>query len=272
MILYSPAKINIGLHITARRPDGFHELQSLMQPIGLCDILEIREADAGGPGLLFSRSGRSPGASPGQNLCEKAYRLMAGEVDLPPVRLHLHKQIPVGAGLGGGSSNASTTLAGLNRLLGEPLPPGRLHEMAASLGSDCPFFLHSGPMIMEGRGELLSPSPADLRGLYLVVLFPEIGISTREAYAGVSPGNREEHLTSLLARPPGVWRSTVFNDFEPSVFDTHPRLGQMKEALYAAGAVYASLSGSGSSLYGLFRDPPLLPDGLENFLVWTGRL
>ena len=184
--------------------------------------------------------------------------------------MHLHKQIPVGAGLGGGSSNASTTLKGLNILAGNPLPDEMLHEMAATLGSDCPFFLHEGPMLMEGRGDILSSISPCLGHLYLILLFPGIHVSTAEAYAGVKPAVPNQHLQELIRQPMDRWREFVINDFEHSVFKRHPELDRLKQDLYGAGAVYASLSGSGSSLYGIFPESPDLPEELEQYLIWRG--
>jgi 4-diphosphocytidyl-2-C-methyl-D-erythritol kinase len=270
MVLYSPAKVNIGLHIIERRTDGFHNLQSVMMPVGLCDILEIRRSTPGQPGLVFSQSGIPVDAVPGGNLCEKAHRIFSEAVPLPPVRIHLHKQIPVGAGLGGGSSNASLTLRGLNRFLAKPLPEVTLHEMAASLGSDCPFFLHSGPMMVEGRGERLRPLTLDLGAWTMVVLYPGIHVSTAEAYSGVKPALSPLHLEELLLTPISGWKELVVNDFEPSIFRRHPELEQIKQDLYRAGAVYASLSGSGSSLFGMFNRLPDLPAGLSDRVVWKG--
>lgn len=270
MIYFCPAKINLGLLITAKRPDGFHELQSLMVPTGLNDILEIRENDPGSPPLLFSQSGIEPGAAPGTNLVEKAHALLSEKLELPPVEIHLHKQVPVGAGLGGGSSDATWTLRGLNDLAGNILGAEELHEMAATLGSDCPFFLHDGPMMMEGRGEILSPSQVDLSAFYLKLLFPRIHISTAEAYRGVKPKTAEIHLGELLKKDADSWKDFIINDFEEGLFKAHPLLEEIKTGLYESGAIYAAMSGSGSAMFGLFRDPVKLPDELRQFLIWEG--
>jgi 4-diphosphocytidyl-2-C-methyl-D-erythritol kinase len=271
MILFSPAKINIGLHITERRPDGFHNLQSVMYPVDLCDILEIRPSGAGNQALHFSRSGISSGEEPGDNLCEKAYKIMTREVRLPPVEIHLHKQIPVGAGLGGGSSNAAATLKGLNQLSDHPLSREKMHKLALSIGSDCPFFLHHEAMMMEGRGEILTPVSVKLDGLCLVLLFPELHISTAEAYAGVIPELPAVHLGQNISKPVDEWRGKVVNDFERGIFRRYPELEILKKELMKAGALYASLSGSGSSLFGIFTGSPGLPDNLSRYVVWRGE-
>lgn len=271
MILNSPAKINIGLHIISRRPDGFHDLQSVMYPIGLNDIIEIREAAPGSDALSFSQSGIFIPAGSEKNLCEKAHEIFAKKREIPPVEIHLHKQIPVGAGLGGGSSNASLTLLGLNQLCSAPLPPETLHDMAAILGSDCPFFLHKQAMMMEGRGERLSSSSVNLDGLYLVLLFPDIHISTPEAYSGVSPTIPPTHLEKLLDVPVNKWKGKIVNDFEKGIFEKYPKIEMLKEELYSAGALYASLSGSGSSIYGIFPEQPELPDSVTPYIIWKGE-
>jgi 4-diphosphocytidyl-2-C-methyl-D-erythritol kinase len=270
MILLSPAKVNIGLQITGKRSDGFHDLRSLMFPVGLCDILEIRSLEGEIPGIRFTSTGKHVDGESGTNLCEQAYMLMSSKVPLPPVHIHLHKSIPVGAGLGGGSSNASATLLGLNRLTRTPLSDARLHELAARLGSDCPFFLHRTPMLMEGRGEILNPWPLDPGRLFLVILFPEVHISTAEAYSNVVPRKPEQKLEHWLARTPERWKEGIANDFETSIFRSHPGLGKLKEGLYGAGAIYASMSGSGSAFFALFKQRPVLPPALRKYQVWSG--
>ena len=272
MIFFSPAKINIGLQILEKRPDGFHNLQSVMVPTGLCDILEIHMNTNKGPEIQFTQSGLRFPSYLEDNLCLKAWHLFSREVPLPPVQMHLHKQIPVGAGLGGGSSNASVTLLGLNKLSGNPLKKEELTKLAEILGSDCPFFLNQVPMLMEGRGELLSPVRLRLEGYYLVLLFPKIHVSTADAYQGVSPRIPERYLRALLQEPLSEWRGLITNDFESSVFTKYPRIQNIKQQLYAQGAVYASMSGSGSSLYGIFDKRPSFPDELRRYVIWEGPI
>lgn len=284
MILFSPAKINIGLQIVERRIDGFHNLQSVMFPVGLCDILEIRETQEGEfvrgeparHGIRFGQSGialesRDKVILDRSNLCVRAWEAFSAETSLPPVEIHLHKQIPVGAGLGGGSSNASVVLRGLNMLTNQALPEEKLFDLAARLGSDCSFFLQDQPMMMEGRGEILSPVSLEMDAYCLVLLNPGISISTAEAYSGIKPAVPETHLRELVSRPVDQWKGLVTNDFERSVFEKYPELELLKHDLYQAGAIYASLSGSGSSLYGIFRQSPDLPEKLDEYVVWRGR-
>ncbi len=272
MIIYSPAKINIGLKVTGRRPDGFHNIQSVMFPTGLCDIIEIRPTGRPGSGIIFSQSGIPLEKGSGENLCVLAYEKLANETDLPQVEVHLHKQIPVGAGLGGGSSNAGNILKGLNSMSTDPVADSLLHDLSAELGSDCPFFLYNRTMMMEGRGEILNPINIHLHKMHLVLLFPRIHIPTAEAYAGIQPDYSGPHLSTIITEPIDKWKDLIVNDFEYTVFERHPTLRVLKSELYKHGAVYASLSGSGSSLYAIFPDHPELPEELERIVVWKGAI
>lgn len=271
MIFYSPAKINVGLRIIERREDGFHNLQSIIYPVDLCDILEIRMHSGPDHGLRFSHSGVEVDTPDEKNLCLMAWDLFNRTHPLPSVQLHLHKQIPVGAGLGGGSSNAATVLLGLNQLMGNPLQNEDLKELASRLGSDCPFFLYRKAMLMEGRGEILTRIPFSLEKLYLVIIFPGIHLSTKAAYASVNVRGTKIPLDEMVQKPLEQWKNMIINDFEESLFSEYAELKQLKQLFYEAGALYASLSGSGSSMYGLFKDPPVLPETLEGFVIWKGN-
>ncbi len=270
MIYFSPSKINLGLQILKQREDGFHMLRSIMYPIGLCDIIEISQLAGDNIPVRFTQSGIRFEADMDSNLCMKAWKLMASERALPPVAIHLHKQIPVGAGLGGGSSNASTVLKGLNHLASHAVSPDRLAELAGQLGSDCPFFLHKQAMMMEGRGEILSQTDVSIDNYYLVLLFPGIHISTSEAYGAVTPFVPLTHLKQLIEAPLDKWKKLIVNDFEKSIFANHPLLPDLKRSLYEAGATFSSMSGSGSSLYGIFETPPDLPEEIQRHVIWTG--
>ena len=270
MILFSPAKINLGLHILGKREDGFHSLRSVMYPVGLCDILEFLEMPVGSEPFQFTQTGILLDQDAENNLVTKAWRLLNRETSLPPLSIHLHKQIPVGAGLGGGSSNASITLKGLNQWASPVLGPDHLQTLAIRLGSDCPFFLHTGPMMMEGRGEILSRTSLRLEGFFLVLLFPGIHISTAEAYAGVHPRVPVMTLEQQLSKTVEDWKDLLVNDFEKTVCDKYPLIRELKLALYQAGALYAAMSGSGSSIFGIFREPPRLSRELKKYLIWKG--
>lgn len=252
MLTFPHAKINIGLRIIRRRPDGYHDLQSLFLPIPLCDVLEVLPSEEG---MKWDDGGFDESASE-DNLVMRAYRLLSEELGgLPDVQIILRKHIPTGAGLGGGSSDASHMLKVLRTLFGLGITDESLHSIARRLGADCPFFLRQGAQIAEGIGDLLEPYDVDLRGLHLTLLFPGIHIATQQAYAGVTPSASGEDLRLSLQRPLQGWRETVVNDFEESVFTAYPLLGELKEYLYTLGADYAAMSGSGSTLYALSRRP-----------------
>ena len=270
MILFSPAKINIGLQILEKREDGFHNIRSVMYPTGFCDILEIRTLPEGSTPFRLSQSGILIDSDPENNLVTRAWRLLSRETALPPAAIHLHKQISVGAGPGGGSSNASIALKALNHLAPRSLSQERLEVLAMGLGSDCPFFLHKGPMMMEGQGEILSQAGVNLEGSFLVLLFPGIHVSTAEAYAGVHPKIPDIHLQDLISKPTDLWKDLILNDFEETVGGKFPLIRELKEALYDAGAQFASLSGSGSSLYGIFKEYPRLTGKLKKYVIWEG--
>ncbi|MDR3350981.1 MAG: 4-(cytidine 5'-diphospho)-2-C-methyl-D-erythritol kinase [Prevotellaceae bacterium] len=251
-LVFPPAKINIGLHVTAKRPDGFHQIETLFYPVAsLHDVLEVAPAGR----FTIRLSGLPVAGAPEDNLCVKAYRLLQADFDLPPVAVYLHKVIPPGAGLGGGSSDATAMLQALNELFSLQLSAGQLHRYAVQSGSDCAFFLHRQPMLATGRGDILTPLPAlPLQPYRVVIETPPVFISTAEAYAGITPRQPAQSLASLLAQPVEQWKDIIVNDFEPSVFARYPELAQIKQRLYDAGAVYAAMSGSGSALFGLFRN------------------
>ena len=251
MITFPNAKLNLGLNILRRREDGYHDLESLFIPYeGLRDILEIIPSDKLGIYIY----GIPVDGDAMDNLCVKAWNLLHERYDIPPVEIHLWKGIPSGAGLGGGSADASFTLAMLNEMFLLRLQTGQLAEMAAQLGSDCPFFIYNRPMLASGRGEILTPYRGlDLDGYRLEVIKPDVSISTAEAYRGVRPHIPEVPLTEVLKSPVGQWKSTLVNDFEASIFPAHPQIEAVKREFYERGAVYASMSGSGSAVFALFE-------------------
>lgn len=252
MITFPHAKINLGLRIVRRRPDGYHDLQSLFLPIPLSDALEVLPSDTG---MVWDDGGFGESA-PEDNLVMRAYHLLAAEVGgLPDVRILLRKRIPTGAGLGGGSSDASHMLTMLRSLFDLNVSDERLHTIARQLGADCPFFLRHGAQMAEGIGDILESYPLDLSGLHLTLLFPGIHVATKQAYAGVVPALPDEDLRTTLRRSMKEWKDTVVNDFETSVFATFPILADLKQSLYDKGADYASMSGSGSTLFALSQKP-----------------
>lgn len=249
MIFFPNCKINIGLDILSRRTDGFHEIETGMYPVsGLCDILEIVPARVAG--AEFSQSGIILDSPPENNLCIRAYEMMERQFAVGGVKIHLHKVIPAGAGLGGGSSDAAFTLKALNKIFSLALDNAAMERLAAGLGSDTAFFIRNEPQLASGRGEILTPCTIGLSGKRIVIVKPDIHISTAEAYAGVAPHTPAKPLAERIAE--GRWKENVANAFEPSLFARYPELALIKRSLYDCGAEYASLSGSGSAVYGIF--------------------
>ncbi len=261
MVLFPNCKINIGLDILRRRGDGFHEIESVMMPVGgLCDILEVVES---GGEMEFTSSGLAVDCPAEKNICVRAYRLMAERYGIGGVRMHLHKVVPFGAGLGGGSADAAFAIKGLNELFGLGLDTPALEALAAELGSDTAFFIRDTPQLAQGRGEKLSPASLALSGKTLVIVKPPVGVSTAEAYAGVKPYVPAIPLADRLAGDISSWRDSITNGFEPHIFAAHPELAAIKDKLYSLGAAYASMSGSGSAMYGIFEAP--LPQAAAEF-------
>lgn len=267
MVTFPPCKINLGLNIIRKRKDGFHDLETCFYPIPFTDVLEIIPSRE----LSFNSSGSLIPGKPEDNLCLKAFRLIREKFNIGDVNIHLHKVIPTGGGLGGGSSDAASTLTLLNTIFDLNISQHDLAYFASTLGSDCAFFIHNKPMMGTGRGEILDPIALTLKNKFLVVINPDIHISTADAFSCVIPSEKEISLSSILQMPIQQWRSSLVNDFEISVFKIHPTLKSIKESLYEAGAVYASMSGSGSAIYGLFDDEVNLKP-LPFNILWSGRL
>ena len=258
MIIFPKCKINIGLQVIEKRSDGYHNLESLFCDVNSpCDILEIVESEK----LSFSIYGTSLDCSPDENICIKAYNLLSKDYIIPPAEIHLYKSIPSGAGLGGGSSDGACTLILLNKLFDLGIDNNTLTAYAATLGSDCPFFIYAhlfeererNPMIVSGRGDILEKIELPVMDeLEIKIVTPPVFISTMQAYGGVVPKVPATPLRDILKLPVEVWRDYLFNDFEKHIFEKYPQLAEYKEQLYKEGALYASMSGSGSSLFGLF--------------------
>ena len=274
MITHPNVKVNLGLNVLRKRPDGFHDLETLFVPYhGFTDTLEIVTGDdysrtighlqnlplvqaISEDGKLMITIARKEGVDwdPLKDLTAKAYQLLAQDYDLPPMKIYLEKLNPVGAGLGGGSADAAFALRMIAELTGLDLTDGLLAEYASRLGSDCAFFIYNRPMLGSGRGEVLESFDLDLQGLELRVVIPEgIHVSTADAYRGITPRIPAKPLKEVLAQPVETWRTDLVNDFEQTVFAKYPELAVQKAKLYADGALYAAMTGSGSSLYGLFR-------------------
>ena len=247
MIVYPNAKINIGLNVLEKQADGYHKLSSVFYPVNeLYDILEILPAKH----FSFSSSGIAiPGNS---NICVKAFELLKADFEIANVIMHLHKQIPIGAGLGGGSADGAFALKALNEIFKLELSIIELEDYALQLGADCPFFIENSPKYITGIGEKMRNINLDLSSYKLKFIYPELHISTAEAYGGIIPSQPKKNLLDLINQPIENWKKSVKNDFEVAAFAKYPELAKMKEQLYADGAIYASMTGSGSVIYGVF--------------------
>lgn len=273
MLCFPNAKINIGLHIVEKRADGFHNLESVFYPIGLSDVLEIVENVDSLAAIEFESTGIPIPGDINNNLCIKAYDLIAKDYSLPKIKIHLHKIIPIGAGLGGGSSDAAFFIKLLNDKFELGLSWGEQHHYARQLGSDCSFFVTNKPVFAEGKGDEYERIEMDLKGYQLVLLCPDIHVSTTEAYAGVKPQKPASSLESdILNLSADKWKNVIKNDFETSVFAKYPQIKILKQKLYEKGAVYASMSGSGSAVYGLFDKEVKLKDEFKACFVFEQKL
>jgi len=258
MLIFPNAKINIGLNIIRKRSDGYHDIESLLVPIHLCDVLEILPAPD--HQFRFFNSGIPLPDDGKPNLCERAWQLLHTQYGIGPVHIYLHKVIPAGAGLGGGSSDAAFTLKALNQLYRLNLPKDALLNLSSLLGSDCPFFIENKPMLVAGRGEILEPAPYQPDGLKLLLVVPNIHVSTAVAYSKVIPQEPAMPIHKILSEPVESWKELLKNDFEPAVFQEFPKLREIKSRLMDYGAIFTSMSGSGSAIFGLFKKP--IPDQL----------
>jgi 4-diphosphocytidyl-2-C-methyl-D-erythritol kinase len=252
MILFPPAKINLGLKVLKKRDDGYHEIDTCMVAIPITDVLEIIPSDI----FTFKQTGLTIDGDQESNLCVKAFRIFQERYQIPNAYIHLRKQLPMGAGLGGGSADASYVLKGLNAIFDVGLTDDQLRDMASQLGSDCPFFISDSIQLGRGRGTDLTPFDLDLSGFFLKVINPEIHVGTQEAYAGITFSDESNGVEEVLQRPISEWKQLLKNDFEPSIFKRYPLIEELKHQLYSEGAVYASMSGSGSTVFGIFENRP----------------
>ncbi|MGN0234081.1 MAG: 4-(cytidine 5'-diphospho)-2-C-methyl-D-erythritol kinase [Bacteroidaceae bacterium] len=262
-------KINLGLMITERRPDGYHNLQTVFYPVPLADEICIEE----GQEDTLSLSGIPIEGSTDDNLVLKAVRMLRSSgFHIPPLHIRLHKNIPNGAGLGGGSSDAAGVVRELNKHYALGMSEEEMEHAVSSLGADCPFFIRCEPVYAEGIGNVFSRIKLNLRRMYLVIVKPNESVPTREAYAQVHPQMPKSSLNKLIREPIEKWKEKVRNDFEQSIFPNHPVIENIKTRLYEIGAVYAAMSGSGSSVFGLFKEKPETDSLFEGMFVYTSRL
>jgi 4-diphosphocytidyl-2-C-methyl-D-erythritol kinase len=272
MIGFANSKINLGLNILARRKDGYHDISTCFYPVGWNDILEIVPISTGKTYLKATGLGIPP--SKEENLCLRAFRLLKKDFDIPEVGIYLHKQIPSGSGLGGGSSDASCVLKLVNTMFNLFLDNEMLAWYALKLGSDCPFFIYNKPLIASGRGEVFEDINIDLSGLFIIIVNPGFAISTAEAYRILKPAVPEMNLKEILEQKKiDDWKEILLNDFESFALKEFPVLTEIKNSLYNAGAAYVSMTGSGSGIYALFRKPPENPPSFpKEYLTWSGIL
>ncbi len=260
MVVFPNAKINLGLNILRRREDGYHDIATVMYPVAWSDVLEI--VPAAGDSTTLTVTGRGVDCPPEKNLVMKAVNALREQADFPHVDIYLEKIIPDGAGLGGGSSDAAFTITAINQLFSLGLTNEKMAEIAAKVGSDCPFFIYNRPMLSTGRGEILTPVEIDLSAYSIVIIKPSgCSVSTKTAYSGVTPHIPTQSVAEITDRPTETWQSLLVNDFEATVAAIHPTISHIKDELLRLGAVYASMSGSGSSVFGIFpadKDPDCL--------------
>lgn len=267
MVVFPNAKINLGLNVVSKREDGYHNISSCFYPINWSDILEIIPSEI----FQFTSSGLIIEGAEKNNLCVKAYNLLSEAYNIPRVQIHLHKVIPMGAGLGGGSSDGAFTLMLLNEIFDLRLSTLKLQEFAGKLGSDCPFFINNTSSMVSGVGEILKPLNFSLKRYDLVVIYPEVHISTLEAYQGITPKQPIKAINTILNTDISIWRKELKNDFENSILSNHSEINIIKESLYSLGAKYVSMSGSGSAVYGVFQKNNELKNMknlYEKYLTW----
>jgi 4-diphosphocytidyl-2-C-methyl-D-erythritol kinase len=267
MICFPNAKINLGLHVTGKRPDGFHNIETIFYPVPLVDALEAVKAG----GNSFGQTGFMLKSAAEDNLVMKAYALMAKKHNVPPLEIHLRKAIPPEAGLGGGSADAAFTLKLINDLCELRIPDHKLEKTAASLGADCPFFIRNTPVIATGKGNIFHPAGISLKNYWVYIVKPPVAVSTKEAYSMIiRPRKPVFSLNELASLPVPEWKNVLVNDFEHSVFEKYPVIGEIKDRLYALGAEYASMSGSGSAVFGLFKKT--VAADFPDCFIWKGEL
>ena len=271
MINFPNAKINLGLRVIEKRSDGFHSLESVFYPVKLCDALEIIESKNKGAELTIS--GIEIPGSKNENLCLRAYRLLSEDHTLPGIHIHLHKVIPTGAGLGGGSSDAAFFIKLMNEKFDLNISWGEMHHYAKQLGSDCSFFVTNRTAFVEGRGDSSEPIDVDLSKFRIGIVHPGIHIETRTAYEGVMPVKPKDSLEKkIIDLPITKWKEHIKNDFETSLFLKYPLIEKVKEQFYSLGAIYASMSGSGSAVYGIFEKSIDLKKEFPGYFCWTDKM
>jgi 4-diphosphocytidyl-2-C-methyl-D-erythritol kinase len=271
MVVFPNVKINLGLIVTGKRPDGFHNIETIFFPVpGFYDVLEVIN-NTDGSEDQFSESGLETMTNQKDNLVYKALDLLRQDHLIPPLKIHLHKNIPCGAGLGGGSADAAFMLKLLNEQYALDLSEKELEKKAAELGADCAFFIHNQPTLARGTGNIFSPVNISLKGFWIIIVVPPIHLSTAEAYQNIVPTPPAKKLEEIIKTPVEKWPESLNNDFEANAFSWYPELADIKSKLYKNGALYAAMSGSGSSVFGIFNNKPEIT-WEEKYRVWCGQI
>ena len=271
MLFFPNCKINLGLHILTKREDGFHNIETVFYPVNLKDVVEIIPAPHSNSEIEFTASGLTVDGNMDDNICIKAYHLVKKDFPgLPNIKMHLHKAIPMGAGLGGGSADGSFALQLLNKKFNLNISIAQLLNYAAQLGSDCPFFITNKPCYATGRGEILEEIPVDLGNYKIILVNPGIHINTGWAFAQLNPTLPQKSIAAIITQPITTWQQYLQNDFEKPVFEKYPVIKKIKETLYTNGAVYAAMSGSGSTVFAIFEKEIAVPRFLDsNYFIKT---
>ncbi len=269
MLFFTNAKINIGLNIVSKRTDGFHNLETIFYPVQIKDAVEFVETT---DKTTVETSGININVAQEENICYKAYDLMARHYDLPNLKIHLHKSVPIGAGLGGGSANAAGMITALNTHYNLGISVQEMEELSAQIGSDCPFFIQNKAVFATGRGEIFEKISLDLSQYYIYIIKPNIFVSTKDAFAGIKPKKVENSVKHLINKPIEQWRNYIFNDFENEIFKKYPKLLEIKQNMYSQGAIYAAMSGSGSAIYGIFNEKPEYMPKYKDVFNWISQM
>jgi 4-diphosphocytidyl-2-C-methyl-D-erythritol kinase len=261
MIAYPHAKINLGLNVVSKREDGYHNLETVFYPVQWCDVMEIIPGPQHSKGIEVHLSGLPVAGKHADNICVKAYELLRANYPVRSVKLYLDKQIPMGAGLGGGSSDAAFFVKRMNEIFSLGISNDDLRNMVKQLGADCAFFIDGNPVYAEERGDKFTPVSFSLSGYYAAIVYPNVHVSTPTAFANIVPAKPRFNCKDVVTcHPIEKWKDLLTNDFEITVFKVHPEIATLKNQLYDAGAIYASMSGSGSAVYGIFREEPVLTE------------
>jgi 4-diphosphocytidyl-2-C-methyl-D-erythritol kinase len=271
MICFPNAKINLGLNVIEKRSDNFHNIETVFYPIGWSDALEIIEMPNSVSDFNLNLSGIAIEGKTKDNLLYKAYHLIKKIKPLPNITVYLHKALPMGAGLGGGSADAAFFINLLNQQFALNLSETERLEIARPLGSDCAFFLHNKPVFAQEKGDIFNHIELDLSNYYIAVIYPNVHSNTKDAYSLVKPAKQTKSITDIIKQPIATWKHKLVNDFENSIFSKYPVVEKTKHTLYDLGAIYASMSGSGSAVFGLFDKLPILNE-LDHFPHWIGRM